>query len=273
MAEGIKEKKNKIREQKPSVWQRMKKPLSAGLLTASLIFTPVKKADAIYLLARPPVDSVGKEMESDKLGKKAWKILLDYWYGDAGEEHLMVAQKIFDHLYEKTNNPIYFYAGTTTTHYSAVEKKTYIESRDLLLSALKRLESELKKYPGNVSYLSQKQLILKALFHAAYGCYFGLEEYRKWRSLSDLETYYNDAIKFGNDLINFEESFDKIELKDYKLNPSEEKEQNNDSSNKKIPKISAKPIDPKERDVILNYIAKDLNENKKMYEKLMNEKK
>ncbi|MEM3715312.1 MAG: hypothetical protein QW054_04975 [Candidatus Micrarchaeia archaeon] len=243
---------------KPSLWQRMKKPLAAGLLGASLLFSPAKKADAIYLLARPPPPYAANEVENDKLLKKGYEILVNYWYSDGTKESLQIAKKIFESVYKNTGNPVALDLNHVTYHYLAIEDKTYLQSKERLLDMLKSVEERLKSYPDDIRAIGKKQSTLKALFHAAHGLYFNKEEYRKYRINSDLDEYYEDAIKFGKELIEFEKEFlEKLANSDLFLYVSS----------------GSMKISNQERNKIINHLKEDLIENKRMYDEISKEKR
>ncbi|MEM4589930.1 MAG: hypothetical protein QXK21_01530 [Candidatus Micrarchaeia archaeon] len=75
--EKIIKKGERKEEKKPSLWQRIKKPLAAGLLGASLLLHPVKKADAVGFEStlQPPLEAT-ELIEKDMNLKKGWKLLL-----------------------------------------------------------------------------------------------------------------------------------------------------------------------------------------------------
>ncbi|MEM4589923.1 MAG: hypothetical protein QXK21_01505 [Candidatus Micrarchaeia archaeon] len=255
--EKIIKKGEKKEEKKPSLWQRMKKPLAAGLLGASLLFSPAKKADAIYLRANPP-PYIASEVENDKLLKKGLKILDNYWYGDGTPASLEIAKKIFESVYKKTGNPAALILDYTTDHYLAIEKKTYRESKEILLKKLQAIEERLKIYTDDARSIIEKHITLKALFYAAHGLYFNKEGYREYRKEKEIDLYYEDAIKYGKELIEFE------------------KELMTNIANSMLKEYTSKgfrEISDSEKDNIKEYIKEDLKENERMYEEIQKEKR
>ncbi|MEM3431069.1 MAG: hypothetical protein QXW80_00285 [Candidatus Micrarchaeia archaeon] len=257
--EKIIKKGEKKEEKKPSLWQRMKKPLAAGLLGASLLFSSAKRVDAIYLLARPPPPYAAAEVEKDKLLKKGLEILNNYWYGDGTPESLEIAKKIFESIYKKTGNPVALDLNHVTDHYLAIEDRNYYQSKARLLNKLKSVEERLKSYPDDIRALDKKEETLEALFHAAHGLYFNKEEYRKYRNEKEIDLYYKDAIEYGKKLIEFEKEYLYKLLSNSKFNVY----------------TSTGPIeiDDTERDDAIKHLKKYLVENENMYEELLKEKR
>ncbi|MEM3370071.1 MAG: hypothetical protein QXF07_02810 [Candidatus Micrarchaeia archaeon] len=254
--EKIIKKEEKKEEKKPSLWQRMKKPLAAGLLGASLLFSPAKKVGALPILARPPPEYAANE--EDKLLKKGYEILVNYWNRNGTIESLEIAKKIFDSVYKKTGNPVALDLENTTYHYMAVEKKTYQESKELLLKKLQAVEERLKIYPDDARSITEKHITLMALSHAAYGLYFNKEEYREYRKKDEIDLYYEDAIKYVKELIEFEKALmtdiSNLVLKEY---TSTELRQLSDT----------------EKNGIINWTKRNFPQHEKMYEELVNEKR
>ncbi|MEM4589927.1 MAG: hypothetical protein QXK21_01515 [Candidatus Micrarchaeia archaeon] len=258
--EKIIKKGEKKEEKKPSLWQRMKKPLAAGLLGASLLFSPAKKADAIPILVRAPPPYVAAEVENDKLLKAGWKILQEYSDGKcSSEERLQIAKKIFESVYKRTGNPVALDLKDVTDYYLAVEDRTYHQTKTRLLNRLKSVEERLKSYPDDIRALDKKQETLKSLFEAAHGLYFDKEIYREYRKKDEIDLYYEDAIKYGKELIEFEKEYLESLLSNSKFNVYTSK------GSLEIPNT--------ERNDAIKHLKKDLKENENMYEELLKEKR
>ncbi|MEM3455184.1 MAG: hypothetical protein QXF07_01780 [Candidatus Micrarchaeia archaeon] len=143
---------NFTKESKPTLWQRMKKPLAAGLLGASLLFSPVKNADAVGFYARQPPYYAAKVIE--KKYNTGWKLLVKVHKDKIGEINIddslgiklnESAINYFKKKYEETKDIDALYLWVYSIYSLAAYHQTFEETEKTCLEAIKIIDERLKE--------------------------------------------------------------------------------------------------------------------------------
>ncbi|MEM4218931.1 MAG: hypothetical protein QXO35_02730, partial [Candidatus Micrarchaeia archaeon] len=169
-------KEEKKEEKKASLWQKIKKPLAAGLLGASLLFSPVKKADAVGFHARQPPFYAAEVIERDKDLKLGWKFLIKaYEYAirknnigdELAKQYLDKAIEIFKKAYEKTGNIDALYLQVYGIYERAGPELTFEETEKICLEAIKIIDERLKE-KHDFNFIDLKLMIYYNLAYMYY---------------------------------------------------------------------------------------------------------
>ncbi|MEM3593050.1 MAG: hypothetical protein QXW80_00305 [Candidatus Micrarchaeia archaeon] len=159
---GIKKPEEK-EQNKPSLWQRMKKPLAAGLLGASLLFSPAKKVDAVgFEHSMDPPTYIADIIEKDKDLRIGWKLLLTS-HKKLTEDRvkdkeyirkfLQRAIEIFDKVYKERGDSLSLYLKIHGTYYLAVIEPNFESTEERCKEVLKLAEERLKKNPNDFDFI------------------------------------------------------------------------------------------------------------------------
>ncbi|MEM4160337.1 MAG: hypothetical protein QXH18_03935 [Candidatus Micrarchaeia archaeon] len=235
--EKIIKKGEKKEEKKPSLWQRMKKPLAAGLLGASLLFSPAKKADAVgFAEARDPPLYAAEVIEKDKDLKVGWKFLIKAYENAIGKnnigselaiKYLDAATNIFKKAYEKTGSIDALYLQAYTIYAMGGPESTFEKTEERCKEALEIIEKRLKEEPNDLDFNSLKLQIYYNLAQMYYEGYTKDPAYlRAGRiDLSKLDSYKEKSIGYA-DLFNkyfsdVEKRVDELEIYAFKKDSKE----------------------------------------------------
>ncbi len=219
------EKKSEMKNQeqtnpKPSLWQRMKKPLAAGLLGASLLITPMKKAESVeFEHARPPPYLLADIFEKDKDLNAGWRLLMLAYEDQTGKRkigtetgrlYLQKAIKIFEDVYAKTGRPEALFLQGDGIYSLANYAPTFEETEKLCLQVLELIEKRLKEQPNDFDFLDRKLMIylnLAEMYRDAYMLHPVLLKAR-YIDFDKLDTYKKKAREYAEKWL---EEYNKID--------------------------------------------------------------
>ncbi|MEM3370059.1 MAG: hypothetical protein QXE90_04400 [Candidatus Micrarchaeia archaeon] len=208
--EKIIKKGEKKEEKKPSLWQRMKKPLAAGLLGASLLFSSAKRVDAVgFGHSMDPPTYIADVIEKDKDLRIGWKLLLTSYKkltedGVNDKEYIRIllqrAIEIFDKVYKERGDSLSLYLKLHGTYYLAVIEPNFESTEERCKAVLKLAEERLKKNPNDFDFIDIDFRINLNLTEMYYDGYTLDSSYMKagYIDYSKLSEYKEKAIVYAN---------------------------------------------------------------------------
>ncbi|MEM4134205.1 MAG: hypothetical protein QXV73_03290 [Candidatus Micrarchaeia archaeon] len=212
-------KEEKKEEKKASLWQKIKKPLAAGLLGASLLFSPVKKADAVgFAKARDPPFYASEVIE--KKYNTGWKLLLKVDKHQSGEINIddslgiklnESAINYFKKKYEETKDVDALYLELYGIYSLAMYHQTFEETEKTCLEAIKIIDERLKEKP-DFHFIDLKLMIYYNLAVAYYKGYIKDPRAVAWGHVdfSKLDFYKQKSIEYCNKYNEYLEEVKKI---------------------------------------------------------------
>ncbi|MEM3369831.1 MAG: hypothetical protein QXE90_03195 [Candidatus Micrarchaeia archaeon] len=195
------------KESKPTLWQRMKKPLAAGLLGASLLLHPVKNVDAVgFAKARDPPYYAAKVIE--KKYNTGWKLLLKVAKEQRGENKIDDSLEIklnesainyFKKKYEETKDIDALYLWVYSIYSLAAYHQTFEETEKTCLEAIKIIDERLKE-KHDFDFIDLKLMIYYNLADMYYGGHIKDPDYVSWGHVdfSKLDFYKQKSIEYCN---------------------------------------------------------------------------
>ncbi|MEM3771506.1 MAG: hypothetical protein QXW80_04260 [Candidatus Micrarchaeia archaeon] len=214
----IKKGENK-EEKKPSLWQRMKKPLAAGLLGASLLLHPMKRVDAVgFAKTRQPPFYASEVIE--KKYNTGWKLLLKVDKDQKGEINIddslgikltESAINYFKKKYEETKDPDALYLQLYGIYSLAMYHQTFEETEKTCLEAIKIIDERLKEKP-DFHFIDLKLMIYYNLAVAYYKGYIKDPRAVAWGHVdfSKIDFYKQKSIEYCNKYNEYLEEVKKI---------------------------------------------------------------
>ncbi|MEM3814758.1 MAG: hypothetical protein QW054_00395 [Candidatus Micrarchaeia archaeon] len=216
----------KPEEKKPSLWQRMKKPLAAGLLGASLLLHPAKKADAVgFAFARDPPYYASEIIE--KKYPTGWKLLVKVDKHQGGEIDIddslgiklnQSAINYFKKKYEETKDPDALYLWVYSVYSLAGYEQTFEKTEERCMEAMKIIDERLKEEPYDFHFIDLKLTIYRNLAVAYYKGYIKDPRAVAWGHVdfSKIDFYKRKSIEYCNKykeyLKEVKKILDKIEI-------------------------------------------------------------
>ncbi|MCS7109662.1 MAG: hypothetical protein NZ903_02605, partial [Candidatus Micrarchaeota archaeon] len=156
MPEKEKEGKKRIergeetKQNKPSLWSRIKKPLLTGVMTAGLLIAPVKKAEGVgFRNIRAPPIYMESVIEKDKDLRTGWKSIRKIYDDLTGKEiiddnlaksHLKYVINHYKKVYEKTGKVGAFYLSAYGEYLNSQYDPTLEGTEKICLEVVKEMD-------------------------------------------------------------------------------------------------------------------------------------
>jgi hypothetical protein len=166
MAETAKERKENKQDirkeevqQKPSVWQKVKKPLMTGVLAAGLLILPVKGNTLAISYAREVPIYAAELIEKEYA--EGWNLLLKGWTETDRPTRFnrQAAVKYFENTHKKDRKAESLYLWAFSVYASAMTERSFEGTEQTMLNAVKLINKRLKKQPNDFEFIDLKQMI------------------------------------------------------------------------------------------------------------------